>query len=202
MKLVFSWIQWCGKWTQARVLVEKYWFSLLEMWQCLRDISKEESELWKKVKETIEAWILVTPDIVCQIMKETLKKIKNENIILDWFVRNEWNKKCLEKIIPDYKVVFFKLSREKAIDRLLWRMFNPISWETFPSNVKIDPKTWEKLIKRKDDNEKSILKRIDEFTNNTLPIIIKQSIEWKVIEIKADQAVNEVSKEMIEKLGL
>jgi len=25
MKLAFVWIQWCGKWTQGRILAEKYW---------------------------------------------------------------------------------------------------------------------------------------------------------------------------------
>jgi len=202
MKLVFTWIQWCGKWTQARLLVEKYGFTLLEMWQALREISKEDSELWRLVKETQEAWILVSPEIVCEIMKETIAKQTNENLILDWFVRNPWNKECIESIIPDYKVVFFNLSKEKAIDRLLGRMYNPKTGETFPSNIKIDPITWDELIKRKDDNEESILKRIDEYMNSTLPTANIQKEEWKVIEINADQSITEVWKEMVEKLGL
>ncbi len=202
MKLVFTWIQWCGKWTQARLLVEKYWFTLLEMWQALRDLSKQDTPLAKLVKETQEAWKLVTPDIVCEIMKETLSKQTNDKLILDWFVRNIWNKECLEEIIPDYKVVFFNLSKEKAIDRLLWRMYNPNTWETFPSHVKIDPTTWDELIKRKDDNEESILKRIEEFTNNTLPTAKIQIKEWRVIEINADQSIEEVWNEMVKKLWL
>ena len=104
MKLVFSWIQWCGKWTQARLLVEKYWFTLLEMWQSLRNIASENSELWKKIKKSIDQWLLLSPNIVCDIMNETLKNRKNDKLILDWFVRNEWNKKCLEKIFPEYRV--------------------------------------------------------------------------------------------------
>ena len=202
MKLVFTWIQWCGKWTQARLLVEKYWFTLIEMWQVLRELSRQDTSLAKIVKETQESWKLVTPDIVCEIMKDTLSKQINDKLILDWFVRNLWNKECLEKIIPDYKVVFFNLSKEKAIDRLLWRMYNPKTWETFPSNMEIDPDTWDELIKRKDDNEKSILKRIDEYMNSTLPTANIQKEEWKVVEINADQTIENVWKEMIEKLGL
>lgn len=115
MKLVFTWIQWCGKWTQARLLVEKYWFKLLEMWQALRDLSKEDTPLARIVKETQEAWKLVSPDIVCEIMNDVISKQKNEKLILDGFVRNIWNKECLEKIIPEYKVVFFELSKEKQL---------------------------------------------------------------------------------------
>jgi adenylate kinase len=202
MKLVFSWIQWCWKWTQARLLVEKYWYTLLEMWQELRNIIASRNELWNKIKSIIEAWFLVTPDIVCAVMKEVLKNQKSNNIILDWFVRNEWNKKCLEKIVPDFKVVYFNLSKDKAIQRLLWRMYNPKTWETYPYWTKIDPKTWDELIKRKDDNEKSILKRIDEYMKSTLPTIELQIKEWKVIEVDADQTIEEVGKEMIKKLGL
>jgi adenylate kinase len=202
MKLVFTWIQWCGKWTQARLLVENYWYTLLEMWQALRGLSKEDTPLAKLVKETQEAWRLVTPNIVCEIMKDTLSKQTNDKLILDWFVRNIWNKECLEEIFPDYKVVFFNLPKEKAIDRLLWRMYNPKTWETFSSDIKIDPETWDELIKRKDDNEESILKRIEEYMNNTLPTAKIQKEEWKVIEINADQTIENVAKEMVENLGL
>lgn len=202
MKLVFTWIQWCGKWTQARLLVDKYWFTLLEMWQELRNIIESWNELWNKIKWIMDSWSLVSPEIVWEVMKEILEKQTSENLILDWFVRNEWNKKSLEELITDYKVVFFELSKEKAIERLLWRMYNPSTWETFSSWTLIDPETWEKLIKRQDDNEISILKRIDEFMKNTLPTAEKQKLEWKVITINADQSIEDVASEMVEKLGL
>ena len=202
MKLVFTWIQWCGKWTQARLLVEKYGFTLLEMGQELRKIASSATELWNRVKITIEAWRLVTPEVVWEIMNEILSNQTNENLILDGFVRNEGNKKSLEEITMDYKVVFFELSKEKAIERLLGRMYNATTWETFPSWIKNDPETGEKLIKRKDDNEESILKRIDEFMNNTLPTALKQEEEGRIIRINADQSIEDVASEMVEKLWL
>lgn len=202
MKLVFTWIQGCWKWTQARLLEDNYWYTLLEMWQELRNIIASWNELWTKIKWIIESWELVSPEIVWEVMKEVLSSQTNINLILDWFVRNEWNKESLEKIVDDYKVVFFELSKEKAIERLLWRMYNPNTWETFPAGTLIDPETWDELIKRKDDNEESILKRIDEFMTKTLPTAEKQKAEWKVISINADQSIEEVANEMVEKLGL
>ena len=202
MKLVFTWIQGCWKWTQARLLVEKYGFTLLEMWQELRKIASSDSELWKRVKQTIDSWALVTPEVVWEIMNEVITTQTNKNLILDWFVRNEWNKKSLEEISTDYKVVFFELSKEKAIDRLLGRMYDPLSWETFLSWPLVNPVTWTKLEKRKDDNEASILKRIDEFMNNTLPTAMKQEQEGRVIRINADQNVESVFKELVTKLWL
>jgi len=199
MILVFTWIQWCGKWTQARFLVEQHGFTLLEMGQELRNISMEDTPLGKKVKEIIDAWNLVTPDIVEEIMKEVIWRQTNDNLILDGFVRNQGNKDSIERITTDYKVLFFNLSKEKAIERLLGRMYNPNTGETFPSGTKIDPKTWDKLIKRKDDNEKSILTRINNFVKTTLPIVEIQKKEWKVLEVNANQSIEAVFQD-IEKL--
>ncbi len=202
MKLVFTWIQWCGKGTQARVLTERFGFKLIEMGGALRIISKEDSELWRHVKETLEAGHQVSPDIVAQVMTEVLSKEAHEHIILDGFVRNFWNKETMESIFPDYKVVFFNLSKEKAMWRLLWRMYDPETGETFMSWTVVNPKTWTTLIKRADDNEESIMNRINAFVDKTLPVVDVQKQEWRVIEIDADQTIEEVSKEMIFKLGL
>jgi adenylate kinase len=202
MKLVFTGIQGCGKGTQARILVENHGYTLLEMGGCLRDIASSGTDLGNKVKQTIESGALVTPEIVGEIMRETLEKQTNDKLILDGFIRNEGNKKSLEEITTDYKVVFFNLSKEKAIERLLGRMYNPTTGETFPHGTTHDPETGEELVKRKDDNEASILKRIDEFMNNTLPTAQAQMKEGNVIEINADQSVEAVASELKEKLGL
>ena len=202
MKLVFTWIQWCWKWTQARLLVDNYGFTLLEMGQELRNIVSSWSELGLKIKWILESWALVSSDIVWEIMKEVLANQSSENLILDWFIRNEWNKKSLEKLVDNYQVVFFELSKEKAIERLLGRMYNPSTGETFIAWTKADPETWDELIVRKDDNEESILKRIDEYMNNTLPTAELQRKEWRVISINADQSISEVASEMVEKLWL
>lgn len=200
MYLVFTWIQWCWKWTQAKLLVEKHGYTLLEMWLELRKIASSWTEIWNKLKAILDSWSLVSPEFVWEVMKEILSKQTSKNLILDWFVRNPWNKKTLEEIFPNYKVVFFELDKEKAKNRLLWRMYDPISGETFQNWTLKNPKTWTKLIKRSDDNETSILKRIEEFTNNTLPTAKIQEQEWKVIKINADQSIEEVWKELIEKL--
>lgn len=202
MKLVFTGIQWCGKWTQARMLEEKYGFKILEMGQALREIAKEKTELGKQIKSTLDSGNLVSADFVGEVMKEVLSREKNENLILDGFVRNQGNKETMEKIDTNYKVVFFNLPKEKAIDRLLGRMYDPETGETFSSSFTHNPKTQTLLIKRKDDNEASILQRINSFIQSTLPIVEIQKNEGKVIEINADQPVEKVFQEIEQKLWL
>jgi len=203
MKLVFIWIQGSWKWTQARLLEDKYGYKLFESWTALRNIASEDSELWRSVKETIDAWNHVSPSIVEDIMIDILEnKSDGKNTIFDGFVRNVWNKNSADKVLWDYSVVLFQLSEDKARERLLWRMYNPKTWETFKSWIIIDPETWDKLEKRADDNEEAIVKRIELYTEKALPLITEYRKMWNLIEINADQSIEDVEKEMIEKLGL
>ena len=202
MILVLIWIQGSWKWTQARILETQYDFKLYETGWALREIAKKDTDLWKLVKETIDSWRQVSPEIVEDILQDVINSNRWKNLILDWFVRNEWNKISVDKIIWDYRVIFFHLDEKEAIDRLLWRMYNPKTWETFSKWTLIDPKTWDELMKRADDEENAIKERINLFYEKTMPIVEEYRNEWKLIEINANQSVEKVSTELKEKLAL
>jgi len=125
-----------------------------------------------------------------------------DNMIFDAFIRLPWNKEVFDSYLSDYKVVFFDLSEETAKQRLLGRMFNPKNGNTFMSGTTHDPDTGDELIRRADDDEASILKRIEEYTTYTLPLVEEQRKEWRVIEINADQSIEDVFAELEEKLWL
>jgi len=203
MQLVFIGIQGSWKWTQARILAEKYWFDIFETGWALRKLAKQDSDLWKLIKSTIEAGKQVTPEIIEMILEDFIKNASSENIIFDWLVRNEWNKETADKkLSSDYKVVYFDLPEEEAMRRLLWRMYNPKTWETFPAGMTIDPKTWDELIKRSDDEENAIKQRIKEFYEKTLPVVEEYKKENRLILINANQAVEKVTDEIVDKVGL
>lgn len=202
MKLIFIWIQGSWKWTQSRILKEKFAFHVFETGWALREIAKENSELWVNVKKIIDSWNLVDIKTVWDVFKNFLNNNSIENIILDWIPRNKLQKEMVDGLISDFKVVLFDLPREEVEKRLLWRMYNPKTWETFLSWVKTDPKTWDILESRKDDNEESIKKRIELFFTETMPIIEQYENENKLIRINANQKITEVTDELIIKLNL
>ena len=203
MQLVFIGIQWSGKGTQARILASKYGFEIFETWGVLRKLAKQDTELWKLVKETIEAGKQVTPEIIEMILEDFIKTAKSQNIIFDGLVRNLGNKQTADKKLDsDYKVVYFDLPEQEAMKRLLWRMYNPKTGETFPAWTTIDPKTGDKLVRRPDDEENAIKQRIKEFYEKTLPVVELYQQEWRLIKINANQPIEEVTKEIIEKLWL
>lgn len=202
MKLVFVWIQGSGKWTQWKILEEKFGFNIFETGWALRKLAKENSELWKRIRYTIESWKQVTPKIIEDILNDFMQKSDSENIIFDWLVRNAWNKITADNSLWDYKVVLFELDRKEAEARLLWRMYNSKTWETFKSWINFDPKTWDKLEQRKDDNQESIKQRINEFYEKTIPAIEEYESEWKLIKINADNCIESVTDELVQKLNL
>ncbi len=208
MILVFTGIQWSGKGTQARLLSQKHNVKILEMWWEFRRVTSSGSELWETIKSIMERWDQVNEYYGKQVMQDAISTTladynpETDIIIFDGFIRNEWNKEIFDRLLPDYRVVLFDLSEEKAKQRLLGRKFNPSTWETFPSGTEVDPNTWEELITRSDDNEQGILKRIDLYRDITLPIVEKQQQEGKVIEINADQTPEDVFAEVQKKLEL
>ena len=203
MKIVFTGIQWCGKWTQARILAEKYGFKILELWTEFRNIVKSGTELWNKIKAVIEQGHQVPEDLWKELMQSVILENTDENIIYDWFIRNKWNLELFNSLVKDYKVVLFELDLNKAKKRLYWRVYDPETWETFPGDISFNPKTWNKLIKREDDkNIDSVKRRFNEFVEKTLPTIEIQQKQWIVYEVNADQEISEVTKELEEKLWL
>ncbi len=202
MHIVFIWIQGSGKWTQARILEEKYWFKIYETGTALREIASQNTQLWKTVKETIESGKQVSPEIVENILKEVISQNKWNKLILDWFVRNEGNKISADAILWEYKVVFFDLSESDAKKRLLGRMYDKETWETFPNWMLINPKNWNTLTKRADDEEEAINERIRLFYEKTMPIVQIYKTEWKLIEINAHWSIEEIAHRLKENLWL
>lgn len=144
----------------------------------------------------------VSGELWKEIMEKILLEQKDENIIFDAFIRNERNKEIFDRVMPEYKVIFFNLSKEKSMERLLWRMYDPETQETFPAGTLVNPKNGNTLIKRQDDNEQSIMTRINAFIDYTLPIVEVQKKEGKVIEIQADQTPEAVHSDLVSQLHI
>lgn len=203
MKLAFVWIQWCGKWTQGRILAEKYWFKVLELWTEFRNIIKSWSELGEKIKELVNNWMQVTEELWREVMEKILTENTDENIIYDGFVRNKWNLEVFNNFVEDYKVILFEIDLNKAKNRLYSRMYDLETWETFPWDMQVNPKNWNKLVKRDDDKDlEAIKKRFSEYIEKTLPVVEAQQKQGIVYEINADQEIEKVTEELERKLWL
>jgi len=202
MKIIFIWIQWSGKWTQWRILVEKHGFKIYETGTALREIASQNTPLWQLVKSTIDAGKQVSPEIVEDILQEVITQNKWQKLILDGFVRNEGNKLSADKIVWDYRVVFFDLPQTDAKARLLWRVYDKESGETFPAGTQVNPKNGNILTKRADDEEEAINERIKLFYEKTMPIVDLYRQQGNLIEIDAKGTIEEIALRLEKSLGL
>lgn len=185
MKDVFLlWIQWCGKWTQAKLLLKHFeWkFDYLEMWQLFRANMSNDNIVWNYCKDIVNAGELVPPFVSFWRYEIALQIVewKNVSLMTDGFPRSieqaKFVEKMMEKYNRDFVIVQFELSREKAIERIMARA--KIEW-------------------RADDNEDSIKTRLTAFEKETMPVIDYFKGKWKVVVIDADNQIDYIFNETV-----
>lgn len=163
-----------GKSTLVEMLREKgVEFSLISMGQVLRDISKEDSDLGRKVKSTMEKGDLLEDFFVTQLVKKALRDTdKTKPIILDGYPRSMAQVNVVDEIFANEGVslpvlVYIMISKEEAVRRLSSRRVCSVCKENFQvhdlANEKKCPKCEGELIQRDDDKPESIEKRFELF---------------------------------------
>ena len=204
--IMLFWMQWSWKWTQWKLLVQKYWYKMFETWAELRKLTENGSDLWKKFKDIIDSGHLVDASIVMEVIENFLKNIsKEDKIIFDWIPRNMKQQELFEKLISKYwrnpVWINIKLTRKEALQRLTIRF--TCVWIDTTNNPLISEKDciaqWWTVLKRNDDNETSINKRLEAFENETQLVIDWYIAKNRMIEINWMQEVDMVSKELISK---
>ncbi len=175
----------CGKGTQSKLLVEKDNFVQLSTGDLLRsEISNSNSDLGKKVKDLMESGELVPDDIVIDIIVKKVEKHKKKNIVFDGFPRNLKQAKVLDSSLENVSIkldhaIFFEIDFQILQERI-----NTRANETKDSE------------KRKDDNSKTLLNRIEVFKSSTLPIVGYYEEKGIISKINGMQMVKEVYAEI------
>lgn len=206
--LVFIGAPGSGKGTQSAKLVEGVGYSHVSTGNLLRDEIAKESDLGNKVKSVMEAGQLVSDDLVVELLKANLN-LGSNSYIFDGYPRNIDQAKTLDQILggADYSAVYFKLDTEDLVNRITKRRTTKDGKYIYNLDTK-KPKvdgicdvTGEKLIHRDDDKEEVIRKRMDVFDATVGPVIEFYSKKGNLVELNADQGVEEIYKELINIVG-
>ncbi|PID84138.1 hypothetical protein CSB09_02570 [Candidatus Gracilibacteria bacterium] len=196
MHIILVGIQGSGKGTQAREIREHNPnYDFFEMGQKLRDFSQMDEELSPKVRESLEKGELISDDIIEAMLRHYAKNHSEKTIVFDGIPRTLSQLDVMEKVFPEYFVIFLDLDKEEAIKRLANRRVDPVTGRSFPADFEgeFSPFTGNKLIKRDDDNEEAVLKRIAGFYHNTLPLITEWAARGKrVYRVDAGKDIDEV----------
>ncbi|MDX2050484.1 MAG: nucleoside monophosphate kinase [Rickettsiaceae bacterium] len=161
-----------GKGSQAELLKKNYNFEHFSTGELLRKISRTESELGSKIAQMMREGALITDDLVNQIVKQSLSQIKDRNCVLDGYPRTQDQAIYLDKILTtNPKVIYFEINLDTLENRIRNRfscascgtIYNKESRPTQKEGI-CDICGSQNFVTREDDNTKSLLTRIHQYT--------------------------------------
>ena len=175
----------CGKGTQSKILVDKFSFFQLSTGDLLREQTmNKNSSYGKEINEIMQRGDLVTDEIVINLIINKVLSLKDENIIFDGFPRNINQAEVLDQSLReslidlDHAILFevdFKILEERIQNRIA---------------ESVD-------VKRSDDNLETLLKRIEVYKNNTLPIVDFYKKKNILNAINGMESIENVNKEIL-----
>ena len=175
-----------GKGTQSKFLVEKFGFIQISTGDLLRDqVQKKDSSMGKEISEIMKNGELVPDEIVIKLIIEKITIFKEKNIIFDGFPRNINQAKVLDESLEKIsvsldKAIFINVDYEILKERIISRIN-----ESGDDN------------KRSDDNVQTLVKRIDVYKKNTLPIVEYYKEKGILSEINGMLKIEEVSQQIL-----
>ena len=172
-----------GKGTLSDLLVKKYGYIHISTGDLLRDVSKQETELGKKIANMLKNGELVTDEIVFELLENKLKEI-DKPYILDGFPRtiNQAYKydELVEKLKKELGIVVvlncdLDTLRKRIVGRHLCKdcgsIYNTLTGVNTPKVAGVCDTCGGMLYKRSDDNEESFKNRYDTYLEKTKPLI-------------------------------
>ena len=175
-----------GKGTQSKFLVEKFGFIQISTGDLLRDqVQQKDSSMGKEISEIMNNGELVPDEIVIKLIIGKITIFKEKNIIFDGFPRNINQAKVLDESLEKIsvsldKAIFINVDYEILKERIISRIN-----ESGDNN------------KRSDDNVQTLVKRIDVYKKNTLPIVEYYKEKGILSEINGMLKIEEVSQQIL-----
>ncbi len=174
-----------GKGTQLRFLTEKTGFSVIRTGDMLREKAREDSLLGREVKKALDGGLLIPTPIVFSLWMPNILNFHEEGV----------------------KGIIFDGNPRKLYEaHLLEELFLMLSWgEPVLVYVKIsEEESYKRLEKRgrSDDTQEDIKERLRWFNEEVVPVVEYYKKKGKIIEIDGEKSIEDVNREIEEKLIL
>lgn len=183
MRLILLGPPGAGKGTQATDIVKEYGITHISTGDIFRHNIKNQTELGKKVKEFLDNGKLVPDELTIDLVWDRLSKEDCKNgFLLDGFPRTINQAKALQEGLKERglkldKVINIDVDKNILVKRLSGRRVCKECGETYHIENKptkkegICDKCSSEVIQRADDNEITVLERIEVYEKQTFPLI-------------------------------
>ncbi len=205
MNLILLGMPGAGKGTQAEIIQREQGIANVSTGAMMREVSRAETDLGKKVQEYLSIGKLVPDDIIIQMLLERISQSDCENgFLLDGFPRNLDQAKALDEAKVEINLILFlKISEKEIIERMSGRRVHLPSGRSYhivhnPPKVEgKDDLTGETLIQREDDHPDVIKKRLEVYYDETEPLLsFYRQKDISFYEIDASKTLEEVTEDI------
>ncbi len=207
MDIILFGMQGSGKGTQGKYLAEKHSLMIFEMGGQLRQLIESQSPLGEKIKDIVNSGNLVDDNTIVEVVSNFLSTLSSDqNVLFDGIPRTATQSEKLLDLLSqnnrDAFAVLIKISEDEAIKRLTQRRVCEKCKGVYAPSYKSDvcEHCGGKLIVRHDDNIESIQRRLENYRNETLPVIESFYERDRLIEVDGEQLIEKVTEETFEKV--
>ncbi|GAA5948522.1 hypothetical protein JCM21900_002739 [Sporobolomyces salmonicolor] len=171
-----------GKGTQSDWLLQKYDIDAIVVGQLLRNEIVKGTALGQYAEKTMKAGALLADDIVLDLVKPEIEKLKDRDWILDGFPRKASQAVLLDKILAERGdhlnfVASLRVPDKVILQRVKERFIHLPSGRTYnlsfnpPKTPGKDDVTGEPLSQRPDDNAATFANRLRSFHAENDPLL-------------------------------
>lgn len=196
-----------GKGTQAKLISKKFNIPHISPGAIFREIEKHNTEIGRKVKELIDKGIFVPDKITNEIVLERLNQPDcKQGFILDGYPRSLAQAEFLEKHRQVKKCILIEVSDAECIKRMSARRICSKCKEEYntiyikPKQEGICDKCGRELIHRPDDKPEAIKIRLDEFHEQTEPVIDFYEKKGLLLRVNGEQPIDKVFEDVVKGL--
>lgn len=191
-----------GKGTQAKRLAETLGLSHVSTGEIFRRNISDKTELGLRVKELLEDGILVPDDLTIELVQDQIDKFADgRGAIFDGFPRNLEQAKALDDMLllrgkgVDLAPLI-SLSDSTVIERLTGRRTDRDTGKTY--HLVYDPPPHNaNLEQRSDDKRDTVLRRIEDYNQSTVPMLAYYDERNLLCEIDGENAIDQVTTALL-----
>lgn len=170
-----------GKGTQTELLSKGLGVPKLNMGDILREAVKKKTPLGEKAQRYMKEGKLVPDELILKLLEEEIEKVAEDaGFVLEGFPRNLRQAQILNDFLESRGknldwVIYLKVEEEEIVNRLRHRLICSECGKVYRKGEvkqgRICEECGSQLVKRRDDNPRTVKERIKVYFEHTFPLV-------------------------------